>query len=195
MNLADLLDSLRVEFPKFKLVPKAESTFMRALYYVLMVLTLGAQSTFLTTYTTTIGYTIYVPTQWDGWSETKKLGILRHERVHLRQSRKWSIPLYSLLYVLVPLPIGLAYFRMKFEKEAYAESIRAAYEKVGSDAIKSPLYREAMISYFTTGAYGWMWPFPKSIGKWFDDIVAKLESGWTDEEIPTKPEGARPQDK
>ena len=27
----------------------------------------------------------------------------------------------ALLYVLVPLPMGLAYFRARFEKEAYAE--------------------------------------------------------------------------
>ena len=39
----------------------------------------------------------------------------------------------GVLYMLVPLPMGLAYFRARFEKEAYAETIRAAAEVWGRE--------------------------------------------------------------
>jgi hypothetical protein len=31
-----------------------------------------------------------------------------------------------------------------------------------------------VIAQFVSGAYGWMWPFPRAVERWFDDFVASL---------------------
>ncbi|MGM3253346.1 hypothetical protein ACS22W_26300, partial [Escherichia coli] len=77
-----------------------------------------------------------------------------------------------LLYLLVPLPLGLAWFRMRWEREAYAESVRAAWELLGPAYVRRPDYRAHLVRVFCSGAYGWMWPFPTSIERWFDALLA-----------------------
>jgi len=34
--------------------------------------------------------------------------------------------------------------------------------------------RAHVIAQFTSGSYGWMWPFPRAVGRWFDRFVASL---------------------
>src|SRR5206468_11958745 len=99
---------------------------------------------------------------------------LRHEAVHLRQFRRLSLPVMALLYVLVPLPVGLAYFRARFEKEAYAESIRAAAEVWGPAYARSLDYRNRVIEQFLGPSYGWMWPFRASIERWYDRVLESI---------------------
>jgi hypothetical protein len=77
--------------------------------------------------------------------------------------------------LFLPLPIGLAWFRARFEREAYAESIRAAAEVWGRDYPARSEYREHIVQQFVGSAYGWMWPFRGQIERWYDEVLASLD--------------------
>jgi hypothetical protein len=87
----------------------------QAIDLALKLLTLGGQRAYLTHYHTVIGDTLYLPARWDETSAADKMITLRHERVHLRQRRRYGLPLMSLLYLLFPLPLFLAYGRARIE--------------------------------------------------------------------------------
>jgi len=169
-DVAELQLEIRAEFPSFKILRKEDSTLMRAIHWFLVVITFGSMRAFLISYITTIGYTVYVPTAWPMFNSAEQMEILRHERVHMRQRRRLSMPVFSFLYLFV-LPFGLAFFRKKFEMEAYEESIRAANE-YGLD-ITSDAYRDRMVAHFVTSQYIWMWPFKSSVLAWFEDAKKK----------------------
>ena len=80
----------------------------------------------------------------------------------------------SILYLAFPLPFGVAYFRALFELVAYRESIIATCEYLGKKAVLDPCYKANIISQFTGSSYGWMWPYPKFLNKWYEDIVNSL---------------------
>ena len=111
---------------------------------------------------------------WDDWEPDRRYVTLRHEAVHLRQFRRFSLPGMAILYVLLPLPLGLAWFRAHFEKEAYAESIRAAAEVWGRDYPRRTDYRSHVIAQFLGPSYGWMWPFRAGLERWYDQVLASL---------------------
>ncbi len=169
-NFSEL--KLDYEHPKFKLAWKQESGLMKAINWLL-----GAgkkDSPFMAHYATTVGKTIYMPKAW--WHsarDTEKHILLRHEFVHIRQTERLSTMLFLLLYLLI-LPVGFAYFRTRFEKEAYAETLRARYEYYGKKALADQTYRDWLISQFTGSQYGWMWPFPRLMRKWYDKTVSDI---------------------
>lgn len=179
MTALDILEeSIAREFPKFKVVKKSDSWLMKAIGAVLFVCTLGKQRTFMTDYYTTIGYTVYVPANWETTPEVSRIIMLRHERVHMRQRAKYGMFLFTLLYVFLPLPGGLAYFRYKFEAEAYEETTRAVVELQpdGLQEVRSPEYRAIITGEFLTAGYFWMWPFKKTINVWYDGVLSRLPS-------------------
>jgi hypothetical protein len=175
MNQLDaLIEEIRSEFPDFRIVYKYDSTLMRTLDVLLRIITFGAMHSFMDDFATTIGSTVYIPSSWRRYSAVAKCLILKHERVHLRQQRKYGKILFALLYLFVFLPIGLAYFRAKFEKEAYEVSIREAYKAYGPLYVASSKYRESIISIFTGSSYAWMWPFRRNVELWYDSIISSL---------------------
>lgn len=171
-----LVARLREEFPRFRIVRKDQSPLHRAIHQALVVLTLGNMRSYLDSFQTTIGNTVYVTADWDEWDPDQRYVTLRHEAIHLRQFRKFTLPGMALLYVLAPLPMGLAWFRAAFEKEAYAESVRAAAEVWGPAYPRRPAYREHIIQQFTGASYGWMWPFRAGLERWYDRVLAGLGS-------------------
>jgi hypothetical protein len=170
-----LVDDLREEFPRFRIIRKDQSRFQRAIHYALVAITFGGMRRYLDTFQTTIGSTVYVTSDWDEWEADRRYVTLRHEAIHLRQFRKYTLPGMALLYVLLPLPMGLAWFRAQFEKEAYAESIRAAAEVYGPDYPRGTGYRQHIIDQFVGPSYGWMWPFRSSLERWYDRVLATLD--------------------
>jgi hypothetical protein len=176
MNYQSLIKEIRDEFPSFKLVPKDSSRFMKLISLGLKVITLGHMDNFMSAYTTTVGNVIYTPTHWDMHPEKYRAVILKHERIHLRQARKYGILLFSFLYLFFPAPMLLAWWRTKFEKEAYEETIRADFELYGQKIKSSNEYREFIIQQFVGASYGWMWPFRKQIEKWYDSIIEDLSN-------------------
>ena len=171
-----LLEEIRQEFPRFRLVRKDQSRFQRALHYGLIAITLGGMRGYLEHYQTTIGYTIYVTSDWDERDARERYVTLRHELVHLRQFHRYTLIGMAILYLLVPLPMGLSYFRARFEKEAYEESIRTAAQVYSMDHVRRGDFRDRVIRQFLGPSYGWMWPFRKQIEAWYDGFVAELEA-------------------
>jgi hypothetical protein len=169
-----LLAEIREEFPGFRVVRKADAWTQRAIDRLLRVVTFGAQTSYLDSYQTTIRRTVYVTDDWERTSFAQRYITMRHEREHLRQFRRYTTPLMALLYVFGPLPVGLAWFRAHFEKQGYAESMRATAEVHGLAHVESAEYRAYVIRQFTSGAYGWMWPFPKAMNRWYDAVVTDL---------------------
>ncbi len=175
MNRYDsLVEALRAEIPGFRIVRKDQSTFHRAIHYALIGVTLGQMRTYLDSFQTTIGRTVYVTADWDEWMPDERYVTLRHEAVHLRQFKKYTLPVMAVLYVLLPLPMGLAYFRARFEQEAYAETIRAAAEVHGVGYASGAEHRKYVIEQFMGASYGWMWPFRTSLERWYDRVVASI---------------------
>jgi hypothetical protein len=170
----ELVQALQHEFPRFRIVRKDQSRFHRAIHYALIGLTFGRMRSYLSDYQTTIGYTVYVTSDWDDTHPDERYVTLRHEAVHLRQFRTFTLPGMALLYVLLPLPMGLAYFRARFEKAAYVETVRAAAEVWGPEFPRRDAYRAYVIEQFTSASYGWMWPFRAHLERWYDGILASL---------------------
>jgi hypothetical protein len=166
-----LVREILAEFPAFRIVPKAGSPLSVAIDWGLRVITLGAQRHYMTRYHTVIGDTLYVPEGWQAMTDAARVILLRHERVHLRQRRRYGMVPFALLYLLPILPLGLAWFRARFEWEAYRETLRATAELRGLDALDDPVLRREIVRRFVSGDYGWMWPFSDTIQRWFDQAV------------------------
>lgn len=158
---------------RMRIVKKPESRLHRAIHKALIVVTFGQMREYLDGYQTTIGRTIYVTADWDDRDANERYCTLRHEAVHLQQFRTWTLPGMAILYLLLPLPIGLAYFRARFEMAAYAESIRASADVFGADYPRQDWYRDHVIEQFTGPSYGWMWPFRRALERWYDGVLAE----------------------
>ena len=169
-----LLADIATEFPGFRLVRKDRSWLQRRIDLCLRLLTLGGQSQYLDGYVTTIGRRVYVPRDWDARPAAERYLVLLHERVHLRQFRRFGLPLMAVLYLLFPLPFGLAWARMRLEREAYEETLHATAAWYGRAAVCDPAFRAHIVEQFVSGAYGWMWPFRGAIERWYDGVVAAL---------------------
>jgi hypothetical protein len=167
----DLVEAIRREFPRFRIVPKSESSLSRAIDIALKVVTFGGQRDFMTLYHTVIKDTLYVPDRWAQASDTDRAITLHHERVHLRQRRRYGDVLMTFLYLFPFFPLGLAYGRARIEWEAYRETLRATAEMHGIDAVDDPGFRARIVRQFTSAAYGWMWPFPRAVNRWYDEAI------------------------
>ena len=171
-----LIAEMQAEFPRFRVIHKRDSPLHKAIHYALIAITLGGMREYIDGYQTTMGYRVYVTSNWDRKDPDLRYITMRHERIHMQQFRRYTFLGMSFLYLLVPLPMGLAYFRARFEKEAYEESMRAASEVFGIEHIKEPAYRQRIIDQFTGASYGWMWPFRRKLEHWYDSVVDKLVS-------------------
>lgn len=169
-----LLEEIAREFPAFRMVRKDRSPLSRLLGHSLWFLTLGAQDRYVSGYQTTIGQTVYVTPDWEERPYAERYITLRHERVHLRQFRRFTFPGMALLYLFLPFPVGVAWCRAMLEREAYEESLRATAEVFGIAHVKTPEFRKRILLQFTSGAYGWMWPFRQALNRWYDGVVRDL---------------------
>ena len=169
-----LLDEIRGEFPRFAIVPKRGDRLQRAIAAVLFVLTLGGQRHYLTRYHTVLFGKLYVPDVWDRMGDEERYVLLRHERVHLRQRRRMGDVWMAFVYLLPFLPLGLAWGRARIEWEAYVETIRATAEVRSIDAARA--LEPEIVRRFVGPDYGWMWPFPRVVRRWFREVIADLEA-------------------
>lgn len=173
---AALTQEIRREFPRFKIVPKLESRLQKFIGLLLRIVTAGAQHRYVSHYHTVMGDTLFVPKCWECTSDRSRVILLRHERVHLRQRRRYGSLLFVSLYLFPFFPMGLAYGRARLEWEAYRETLIATYQLGGRGAAHSPELRCEIIRRFTGGDYGWMWPFPATVGRWYDEMLLQLDS-------------------
>ncbi|HEV8244668.1 MAG TPA: hypothetical protein VGP93_02830, partial [Polyangiaceae bacterium] len=157
------IQEIRQEFPAFRLVAKRQDRLSLLIHRTLLVVTLGGQRGYLSHYHTVLGYTLYTPDSWESTPDLDRVIVLRHERVHLRQRRRYGFALMAFLYIIPFFPLGLAYGRARLEWEAYAETLRATAELKGLSAARDRRLRRSLIARFTGPDYGWMWPFPRSL--------------------------------
>ncbi len=170
-----LADEIKAEFPAFRIVAKRSDRLSNAIDVLLRLVTLGQQSSYLTHYHTVLGFRLYVPPTWSGLDDVARTILLRHERVHLRQRRRYGMLGMAVLYLLPLFPIGLAWGRARLEWEAYTETLRATAELQGLEAARAPTLRAHILQRFTGPDYGWMWPFPAQLNRWYDAALASIE--------------------
>ena len=168
------IEAIRKEFPGFAIVEKRGDRLSRWIDRALKAITFGGQRDYLTRYHTVIGNTLYVPETWRSTPDVERVIVLRHERVHLEQRRRYGFVLFAFLYLVPILPLGLAYGRARLEWEAYTETLRATAELAGLDAARSPELRRRIVGRFTGPAYGWMWPFRRQVEKWYAQVLDGL---------------------
>lgn len=168
------LHELSREFPRFAIVYKRHSRISHCIHWALSLLTLGGQREYLTGYYTVLGDTLYVPDSWDELGPVDRVILLRHERVHLRQRRRYGTVGMALLYLLPLFPLGLAYGRARIEWEAYTETLAATAELLGIEAACDARLRARIVSRFVGPAYGWMWPFRSQVERWYDLVLQDL---------------------
>lgn len=183
----DAITRLRADFaarPKpISIVKKSAYWHQRAAGMALFIITFGGQRTYMSEYVTTLGHTIYVPDDFDTWDPAEIIEKLRHEAVHVTQFERYGWLGMVLLYGILPLPLGLAWFRARMEWEAYDETFWAVAEIEGIEAARSPELRARIVRRFTGPDYGWMWPFPRMVERWIDQTLAEIEK---------TPDGKRP---
>jgi hypothetical protein len=172
MSFRDLCLSIRGEFPYFRLVEKKDSSFMKFLDFCLKLITFWQMKKFMTSFTTTIGFTVYTPEGWVDWSEKVKVAILRHERIHMRQKERDKC--FFVKYLLLPFPILWAYYRMKYEMEAYEETMKVMWEYRGIEGFTDE-FKQSMVRHFTSAEYFWTWPWKKRIEAWYDGVVQRMQ--------------------
>jgi hypothetical protein len=171
----DYVRNLRRRFPSLRILEKDHSALCRLIDGILRVVTFGGQSAFMTNYVTTLRRTIYVPPNWSSRSDVEKYITLRHEAIHLEQFRRYTAVGMGVLYVLPILPLGLAWCRARLEWEAYAETLRAMVEVHGIESARDERLHRHIVRQFVSAAYGWMWPFPRTIQRWIDAELERLE--------------------
>lgn len=167
------LAEIREEFPRFEIRYKRGSRLQRAIDRALRVVTLGRMRTYATHYHTVLFGILWVPDSWDAMSDVDRVILLRHERVHLRQRRAMGDVLMGFVYLVPIFPLFLAWGRARIEWEAYEETITATAELYGLDRARA--LKPHIVRRFVSADYGWMWPFPKTVGRWFDEHLATLD--------------------
>lgn len=145
--LADELEAagVRVRHKRDSLVCRVLSWFLGYWFWTRAWTTLGPR-------------TIWAPPHVDLSRLDVYETIIRHELVHIRQARRWPL-VWQLSYVLLPLPVGLAWFRWRWEREAYLVQLRARTMSI--DEVVDALWRH----------YGWCWP-RAWMRRWFARRVA-----------------------
>ncbi len=172
--LRALLAQMQAEFPRFRIRKKRESALQKAIHVALAIITLGGQRVYMTRYHTVLFGTLWVPDAWDQMTDEDKYILLRHERVHLQQRARLGDVAMTFLYLVPFFPLFLAYGRARLEWEAYVETLRATAELRGVAAAEA--LREHIKQRFTGAEYGWMWPFPRSFDRWFDEAMADIRA-------------------
>jgi hypothetical protein len=172
-----MLRDMHDEFPDFEILEKRSSRLQRAIARALVVVTLGGQRHYLSRYHTVMFGKLYVPDGWKDMDDDARYVLLRHERVHLRQRRRMGDLAMAVVYLLPIFPLFLAWGRARIEWEAYEETIRATAEVKGIDAARA--LEEEIVRRYVGPDYGWMWPFARSVRRWFAGAIAELEGDST----------------
>ena len=193
----NIKNKLSIHFPKLQIKFKDQSVFMKILGTILFF-----NKNYMTSFTTTIGNTVYFPTeQFVRTRAVSSFIILMHELVHISDSRRYnpflfgflylfpqclflfSIPLFFLswkaallmLVFLAPIP---SYFRMNFERRAYLVSLYVMHRLnlKGNYNINLDKQKEFFLSSFKNSSYYFMWPF-NNLDKQFDAALIEIREG------------------
>lgn len=193
-----LMSKILEHFPKLQIKFKDQSIFMKFLGTLLFF-----NKEFMKTFTTTIGSTIYYPSQdFFNTRPVSSLVILLHELVHMNDAKKISKYLFSFLYlspqILAPFSLLLlffswklaipltilflcpvpSYFRMLFEKRAYMASLYVMKKLADKNKYTINLVdqKDFFLTQFKKSFYYYMWPF-NNLDKDFVEALNKINDG------------------
>jgi len=146
----------------------------KVLSAILTVLTAGRMTNLITGFVTTLGNRIYFPPGWTVATAAPGDYItLQHEYVHYKQyvalgmGNVWlGFVLFAILYALLPVPTGYAWFRYKFEREAYLTSYLTAKQ------LKIPQDFTQYAKWLSGPEYFWAWRDCTAITQWFTQQTA-----------------------
>jgi hypothetical protein len=167
-----LLAEIQREFPDFAIVPKRGDRLQHAIAFALALATVGGQRRYISAYHTVLFGKLYVADAWANMDDSSRYILLRHERVHLRQRRRMGDLPMAFVYLLPIFPVFLAWGRARIEWEAYRETIRATAEVHGLAAARA--LEAEIVRRYVGPDYGWMWPFPATIRRWFRQAITEL---------------------
>jgi hypothetical protein len=198
MAFQDLVTAAQKYFPDLQIKYKDQSWFMKLLGTIMFF-----NKAFMTNYTTTIGSTVYFPSE--SFVKARPVSaavVLLHEIVHVNDAHKISKPLFGFLYLTpqilallclplfliswkIALPLVLLFsapipspFRTHFEKRAYLTSLYSINSLSNRLNFKPLLatQEDSFVEQFKDGSYYFMWPF-SDLKKDFDDAVSKVQAG------------------
>ena len=156
-----LVDALRAEFPRLPHRAQGQSRLHRAIHRRTASSSRSAGcATYLDSFQTTIGSTVYVTPDWDDWEPDRRYVTLRHEAIHLRQFRT----LYAARDGGAVPAVAVAgrarlVSRAASRRRRTPRAIRAAAEVWGSDYPRRPTFATTWSRNSSGPSYGWMWPF------------------------------------
>lgn len=169
----------KAKYPRLRVLKRGESWFMRTIFWPLKKVTHRSYDEF----TTTIGSTIYVPDDFDSWSDNAKYMMLRHEAQHVKQFHRW--PLGRWAWPLNHLLMGLAYLlllpvfwtlRAHFEREGYTQTLLVKHELKLLSRDRWAVTAERLAETFGGSTYFWMWTRAKARA-WALQTMMDIEEG------------------
>ncbi len=168
------IETIRAEFPTFRIVPKRGHWPSRAIRPGAE----GADVGWPAKLSHSLPhrdrqYPVRSP-DLEAMSDLDRVVLLRHERVHLRQRRRYGLFLMTLLYLIPFFPLGLPMDGRASNGRRTRETLRATAELFGLEAARSPRLRTHIVQRFTGPEYGWMWPFERSVQAWYDRALENL---------------------
>ena len=86
----------------------------------------------------------------------------------------WIVLIFIGTGALFSIPYPFAYFRARFELEAYTVSMAIVYWKTGRIADG---YIKSLTSHFTGSSYFYMWPVKKTVRKWLVRAKKDIKNG------------------
>lgn len=135
-----------------KFVHKNDSWFMK--FIAILLWPIGMKKKFMTVFWTTIGRTVYYVGA-ESPLDPSNIHIVHHELIHIKQWDKYWL-WQPISYLLFPLPMFFAWFRWRWEREAYLVSIVEYGYKI--DGVVDSLWKN----------YAWTWP-KKWMTVWFEE--------------------------
>ena len=202
-DVQTFISTVGKQYGKIEIKAKSSSKLMKAIGWLFSITRISPE--FMTRYITTIGNTVYYPDDMlENPNEESMLRVVVHETIHVADSKTFTSPLFSFLYLfpqslaalsllsllavwkigflwcllfllcLAPFP---APFRYWFELRAYRTSILFARKNDKlTDEEMVPIY-EWIEKQLCTNLYYWTWPFPKTVRKHL------MDESWTNKGI------------
>lgn len=163
---------------------KAKSPLMRVLGWLLAIVTLGRAR--FDGYWTTIGNRVWMPMHaWRGPMLNFR-EVIEHEAHHVAQFRRaglgsaWlGVVVIAPLYLLLPVPVGLAWGRWRIERTAYVAGAMAALDRLYPNHIAPVDSLDAIADEYAASvsgpSYGWAWP-RRWARRWFLKALIAADS-------------------
>ncbi|MHA1793874.1 MAG: hypothetical protein ACTSVI_14620 [Promethearchaeota archaeon] len=168
----ELLEDIKKEFKEFEIIQKKTSRFSQMLGKLAFW-----NKEFNTRYTTTIGPKIYVNHSWNDRPAMDRWRVLIHERIHMRQTQKYGLLSFFLVFGLFPLPAKLAYFRRKWEWEAYRIGIYVRFKRDGIKGVLNHKFINFLLDQFCGPFYMWTWHSARDILRDLVKVLREIKRG------------------